>query len=689
MKLCKLSRSLLGGGFFRNAARQPDRHDIPCDNFRSPRVASTSYLPAIDGLRAIAVILVLLFHAKLPLLRGGFIGVDVFFVISGYLITRLILQQHAEGRFSLLDFYERRIRRIFPALFLVLFATIAVGAVIMLPPDLVRLGSSVTSAALFVANLHFWKQRLNYRQDNADFGEPLLHTWSLAIEEQFYLLYPIFLLVLLRLFRRPGYILIGVGLASLALSIMLSTTHPRAAFYFSFSRSWELLLGAWLATTNVKDFVPRSFIPALQWAGLVMIGIAAASYDKLTPFPGFAALLPCVGTALLIAWSHLQTRVVVALSNPVLVWVGLISYPLYLWHLPLLVLARQYLLREPAPHEIAILYLVAVVLAAVTWHFIEKPIRARKSPLLTRHLFATAAAVTVIAIVAGTGLRTTKEFAALPADAARILAVAKDFAPSRAACHNWDRRRPEQFADCVMGDRDQPGFDFALWGDSHGGAVAGVVDAVGRELAMKGVQLTTDGCLPLLGVDVTSNGAATDCAARNEAALTLLLQNQVRQVILAGSWIQYLGDYTMVIRAPGWADAGLHSTALLSRQLNQTINRLQASGIEVLILGPVPDIGWNVPSVLTASAWRGRALPDGPPFGDFMAHQRRVLAILREAEQGGAAILYPHEQLCRTTCIVRLDDQVLYSDNEHLSTAGANLLHPLFVRKLNGQGRSK
>ena len=171
------------------------------------------------------------------------------------------------------------------------------------------------------------------------------------------MLFPIFLLALLRLFRRPGLILIGVGLASLALSIMLSTTHPRAAFYFSFSRSWELLLGAWLAATNVKDFVPRRFIPALQWVGLAMIGIAAASYDRLTPFPGFAALLPCFGTALLIAWSHLQSRVVVALSNPALVWVGLISYPLYLWHLPLLVLARQYLLREPAPHEIAILYL--------------------------------------------------------------------------------------------------------------------------------------------------------------------------------------------------------------------------------------------------------------------------------------------------------------------------------------------
>ena len=195
-------------------------------------------------------------------------------------------------RFSLLDFYERRIRRIFPALFLVLFATMAFGAAIMLPPDLIRLGSSVLSAASFVANLYFWKERLNYLQDNPDF-EPLLHTWSLAIEEQFYLLFPIFLLTLLHLLRRAGLVLIGVGLASFALSVMLSTMHPHAAFYFSLGRAWELLLGAWLAATNVKDLVPRRLIAALQWVGLVMIGMAAVSYDRHTPFPGFAALLPC------------------------------------------------------------------------------------------------------------------------------------------------------------------------------------------------------------------------------------------------------------------------------------------------------------------------------------------------------------------------------------------------------------
>jgi SGNH domain (fused to AT3 domains) len=183
-------------------------------------------------------------------------------------------------------------------------------------------------------------------------------------------------------------------------------------------------------------------------------------------------------------------------------------------------------------------------------------------------------------------------------------------------------------------------------------------------------------------VDVVLNGAVTDCAARNEATFILLRQHHVRQVILAGAWVQYLGDDNKVLRLSDGADASLHSTMVLSRQLDQTIRNLQNAGIDVVIVGPVPYIGWNVPSVLASSAWRGMAPPGGPQLGDFMARQRNVLAILGEAEQG-AATIYPHERLCQSTCIVLLDGQVLYSDGEHLTTAGAELLQPMFVAKLH------
>jgi hypothetical protein len=183
---------------------------------------------------------------------------------------------------------------------------------------------------------------------------------------------------------------------------------------------------------------------------------------------------------------------------------------------------------------------------------------------------------------------------------------------------------------------------------------------------------------------VVLNGAVTDCAARNEATFELLRQRRVRRVILAGAWIQYLGDYDKVLRLGGEATAAANSEQALRRGLKETIRRLQAAGIEVVIVGPVPEIGWHVPTVLAAREWRGRAPPDGPGLADFMAHQRKVLPILAQAEQDGAATIYPHERLCRPTCIVRLDGQVLYSDREHLTTAGADLLRPMLTHHLSG-----
>jgi peptidoglycan/LPS O-acetylase OafA/YrhL len=643
------------------------------------------YLPAIDGLRAIAVILVLLFHAKVPLFSGGYVGVDVFFVISGYLITRLIQHELAAGRFTLLGFYERRIRRIFPALFLVVLATAAIAALLMLPPDLARLGSSVAASALFVANFYFWAQRLNYLQDWPDL-EPLLHTWSLSIEEQFYLLFPIFMLVALRFFRRLDLAFLIVALASLALSVLLSTTFPRAAFYASPSRAWELLLGAWLAVTSVKDAIPRRVVPALQWAGIILIAAAAVGYDRLTPFPGLAALVPCAGAALLIAWSDLQSRLVSCLSHPTMVWLGLISYPLYLWHWPLLVLARIELLREPAPYEIALIYIAAAALAAGTWHYLEKPIRARKSLVPAKLLFGSAAAVTCLAVAIGVGLRATQSSWDPPPAVARALAVA-DSTPWRASCFNWDRRSSDQLADCVIGDQQRPQFDFALWGDSHAAAVAVGVDAAARGLAQKGLQLTASNCPPLLQAQVVLAGAPTDCAARNEAAFDLLRQHRIRRVLLVGAWVQYLGDDDKVLRLDSAPDMAVNSAAGLHRALQETIDRLQAAGIEVVILGPVPHIGWRVPLVLAAYQWRGKALPDGPTLPEFMAKERKVMPALERLENGGATLVYPHQRLCRPTCIVHLDGEILYSDGEHLTAAGAELLRPMFVQALSSPVR--
>ena len=592
------------------------------------------YRASIDGLRALAVILVLLFHGRVGLFSGGYIGVDVFFVISGYLITTLIVKDQATGHFSLVGFYERRIRRIFPALFLVVFATLAVAAMVMLPPDLSRLGASVLSTSLFAANFHFWKQRLNYLLDKPDF-EPLLHTWSLAIEEQFYLLFPIFLLALIRFFKRLDLVFLSVAAASLALSVYLSATRPHAAFYFSPSRAWELMLGAWLAATNVTGMVPRRLIPVLQWAGLVMIVGAAVGYGSHTQFPGLAALVPCTGTALLIAWCDRKSRVIGGLSHPAVVWVGLISYPLYLWHWPLLVLARHALLREPTTFEIALLYFLSAALAAATWHYLEKPIRARNDLMTAGRVFVVAAGVGCLAVTIGGGLRATEGlWAAPPPTVARMLAAAKDYAPFVIGCQNWDPRERVPPSACALGDSDRPDFDFAVWGDSHAGAITHLLATIGRDIGQKGLQLTSDNCIPLLQAQVFLNGVATDCGARNEAAFEILRRYRVRRVILAAAWVQYLGDFDKVLGLSDALDAPAGSIATFQLALKQTIDLLRAAGIEVMIVGPVPDIGWNVPSVLAATEWRRRPLPNGPSIGDHLAESAESVARPQRAGAG-------------------------------------------------------
>lgn len=389
------------------------------------------YRPAIDGLRAVAVALVLLYHAKAASFPGGYVGVDVFFVISGYLITSLILHDQSAGRFSLARFYERRARRILPAFFLVAASTLVLGTLFLLPPDLVRLGSSTVAATLFLSNVYFWRvQGHNYLLDE-NTSEPLLHTWSLAIEEQFYLVFPLVTLAARRFVPlRLGTVFVTLAVISLAISIYLTHQHPWAAFYFPLSRAWELLLGASMAVIPVSRYLPNRCGGVLQGTGLALIVSAAVFYDTLTPFPGLAALVPCLGSALIVGWSHEESMVQRALRHPIAVGVGLISYSLYLWHWPLLLLSRHLWLREPNGYEIAAVYGLAVMLAAATWQYVEQPFRHRQTVFSARQVavFASVAACVVVAfgwtLQAREGARLTP-----PPNVASLLAVADDYAP--------------------------------------------------------------------------------------------------------------------------------------------------------------------------------------------------------------------------------------------------------------------
>jgi|JI10StandDraft_1071094.scaffolds.fasta_scaffold197046_1 peptidoglycan/LPS O-acetylase OafA/YrhL len=335
------------------------------------------YRREIDGLRALAVLPVILFHAGFETFSGGFVGVDVFFVISGYLITTIILAELEQDKFSIVNFYERRARRILPALFLVMLVCIPFAWFWLLPSDMKDFSQSLVAVSFFASNILFWRESGYF--DTAAELKPLLHTWSLAVEEQYYVLFPLFLMVFWRLGKRWILVMLGlVFVASLAVAEWGAYAKPAAAFYLLPTRGWELLIGAfaafYLSKANRKEF-SKAVGEVCGWFGVALIMYAVFAFSKATPFPGLYALVPTLGTVLVILFATQQTTVGKFVGNKAFVGVGLISYSAYLWHQPLFAFARHRSISEPSHIVFLVLSVLALVLAYFSWRYVEAPFR--------------------------------------------------------------------------------------------------------------------------------------------------------------------------------------------------------------------------------------------------------------------------------------------------------------------------
>lgn len=363
------------------------------------------YRREIDGLRALAVLAVILFHAGLQAFGGGFVGVDIFFVISGYLITALILAERRAGIFTLAGFYERRARRILPALFLIMFACLPFAWLWMLPGEARDFSESIVAVCAFASNILFWRES-GYFGAATDL-KPLAHTWSLAVEEQYYLLYPLFLLLVWRLGKRwRAGVLVAAAVISLAAAQWGSRYHPYAAFYLLPTRGWELLLGAFVAlyaqgaeTAGAPAARPGGLAQqSASLCGLLLIGYAVVSFDENTPYPSVYALVPTVGTVLVILFASPLTVAGRLLGSSALVGLGLISYSAYLWHQPLFAFARHLSGSEPSEASLLALSLAAIALAYFSWKYVEQPFRNRQ--LISRPLLLRWAGLTTAVLVA-------------------------------------------------------------------------------------------------------------------------------------------------------------------------------------------------------------------------------------------------------------------------------------------------
>jgi peptidoglycan/LPS O-acetylase OafA/YrhL len=621
------------------------------------------YRSDIDGLRALAVLAVVIHHFSPQYLPGGYVGVDVFFVISGFLITGILRSEISTGEFTFAGFYERRIRRIFPALFAVLAVTLVVAHLVMLPTDLAGTLRGAIGALLFTSNFVFWRDMGAGYFAAADASvNPLLHTWSLAVEEQFYLLFPILLLALRNSSRiRMVVVLTAATLASLLAATALVDTKSVAVFFLSPFRAWELLAGALLAYDAVPNLDRQLIRNLVAAGGLVALLSSCVLYDPDTVFPGFAALVPVLGTAAIIhAGSGGFTRIGAILSTSPLTYIGKISFSLYLWHWPLVVLTRYWLGMEPV--AALPLMVAAFLLAAASYHWIEQPFRTHSS--LTRQHAFTAAAVATLAMVSvavfgvaasGYAGRVSSEVASL--DRARtpvVPYVQCDRLPTERACR--------------LG---RGSVTTVLWGDSHLIALAPAFDAVLRESGEAAVLAATSACPPMRSFQ--RRNLARSCAAQN-ADLTSFLEkhSEVHRVVLVGAWSRYFAGEEGAAAGPA---------------LIKTVVWLRSRGLEVILFGPVPVYERSVPLTLALERMHKHPmiLSTGVSQRDGL---RSFYAAAKKSEDLGAQFADPVAWMCRPVCRVSENGAPLYRDENHLSAEGARWLIAPVRGVLFGEGHN-
>lgn len=648
------------------------------------------YRPEIDGLRALAIVPVVLFHYRAPGFAGGFVGVDVFFVISGYLITSLIQHEMDHGTFSLARFYERRVRRIFPALFAMLTIASLAALILFFPVDLVRYARSLFATALFAANFEFWREAGYF--DVAANQKPLLHLWSIAIEEQFYLLYPALLLSLRRVSpsQRMAAIAI-VFFASFALSVWGASAAQVASFYLLPTRAWELMLGALLALGAVPALKSAMASDALALLGLILIAGSVLGFTPQTPLPGFAALAPCLGAALVIyAARPDRTSAGKLLATRPLVFIGLISYSLYLWHWPIFVFATYIGFREPSGVGSALLIALSFVLAVISWRYVEQPLRGpvpgapRRAPFAAAALVAglTAASAALAASTDGLPQR-------LRPALQRILAEQDDHEPRIARCFGLTSDDVQKGRLCRIGAAGAVAPSFLLWGDSHADAILPAVAEAAARAGRAGLFAGGEACPPLLGVTAPK----PDCRAFNDAVAALAKRPGITEIILESRWAKYAEGSTYGYEPRGRVvllDNTCRTAApndnhgVFLRGLDRTVSDLRREGKKVVIVASVPEIGWPVPAVLARRALAENADGVDPDVGTYLNRQRFVLKAFANMQQRfGTIVLYPHSVLCRSgSCAVALNGVPLYRDEHHLSVKGARQLVPLFASAL-------
>ncbi len=672
------------------------------------------YRREIDGLRALALIPVILFHANIPLFSGGYVGVDVFFVISGYLITSIILSELESNQFSIANFYERRARRILPALFLVLFLSLVFAWFFFLPRDMKSFSKSLAAVPLFISNLVFWRNS-GYFDATAEY-QPLIHTWSLAVEEQFYIIFPVFIMLVWRLAKFQIFLILAtVGIMSLALAQWTVSSMPVAAFYLLPTRGWELLAGAMIAFLPYRSQsnfsrVANELLGAL---GIGLILFAVFFFDKQTPFPGVFALIPTMGAALILIFTSSKTLAGKILSGKVPVAIGLVSYSAYLWHQPLFVFARIDRSSTPSPATMLILAALALVLGYLSWKFVEKPFRNRNQ-WSRKFIFQFSVSSSIVFVLIGTtGIKTEgfRERMQFPPNA-KWMSMGEKLEIEGDICEPTPIPDYQGLSICYFGNRSSKR-TIVLYGDSHAQAVSKALHQRMEKMNFRVAKAALDcGVIPDISQEPVPNPKQVyESCNQKFNELKRFIKDNNADVLTVSRWtFQFFPMRGFVETLP--FDNGVGGVEKdLPHRVNVAISQDGSTSVDAVekkaatlklirelarvsrtlyINYPIPEIGWDIFNVNLKHFNDHRSLLQhlSYPYEHYLSRNRFILDLFeKEAINIPNLVFLRSDQVfCERIkpgyCVAQDGGVPFYYDDDHLSDAGATLLTEEFAKNL-------
>jgi peptidoglycan/LPS O-acetylase OafA/YrhL len=639
-----------------------------------------TYRADIDGLRALAVLLVLFYHVDITLFSGGFVGVDIFFTISGFLITNIVIKDLVKGNFSFVSFYIRRASRLLPAYISLLFFVMCFGCFILAPIAYQGLLESALSSLLFSSNFYFLFFHTGYFSTAVN-ELPLLHTWSLAVEEQFYLVMPLALVGWFK-FSRNIYKLYAFAIVffiSILISYYLTSLHKSAAYYLVISRVHEFLIGSALAIYlhfNNTQQPPRLKTANILFTFSLMLVLLSSVYlNSQLEFPGILAILPCLATAgIIYSGTNLQCYSHKLLGFKPIVFIGLISYSLYLWHWPLVAFCKYIGLNFVPSVQFSII-IGSCVLGYLSWRYVEQTTRYAlfaKSGKTATYFYLVPALVTgTLLILVNNNIVTFSK----SVDVVIVEHATKSQPETgREHCHTADLPLSSQ---CQLGSNNVNAKKAVLWGDSHANHFTGFIDVLGKENDLGVNDFTMGNCPPILELYINVNSARQACISKNNAVLEYIQKHRPEVVFLAGSWEGYINSHALN------GDSRQEKSDLLFLNLQKTVSLLAELKINVVIFEMLP----KPPNDMSMCVLKSVAFPALNSLGSctFQLSKNQIdtnhsLATITNNMMGSVQLLALISALCdNNICTTYIDDTPLYRDSSHLNLVGSRALAKYYL----------